>query len=333
MEKILTFDEIKKCILGAERFLISNDTLHPCRFTENEQESYRNNPDFYRKTFSNSNMIISFFTDAEKVILKYEAKSASSRVFCYLDAKVDGIMVGHSGLEDVRNSSTLVMELPLAGKKCKVEIFLPPLAEVAITELILENATFFDAAPRKKFIISYGDSITQGYDAKFPACSYTALLAEELEAELINKAIGGDIYNPSLVKAGKNTRKVDLVTTAYGTNDWSKCARKDLFENCENFFAALTQLYPATPIAALLPIWRKDHARETLAGNFFEVRNEMRKIMEKYPDIHVIDGLSLTPHVEDFYSDAYLHPNDPGFMFMGENLIKELKKSIPSLWS
>ena len=67
MEKILTFDEIKKCILGAERFLISNDTLHPCRFTENEQESYRNNPDFYRKTFSNSNMIISFLRMRKKL--------------------------------------------------------------------------------------------------------------------------------------------------------------------------------------------------------------------------------------------------------------------------
>lgn len=333
MEKHLTFDEIKECILGAERFLKSDLSVRPCRFTEEEQVSYRNNPDFYRKTFSNSNMIISFFTDAEKVILKYDAKSASSRVFCYLDAKVDGIMTAHCGLEDVRNSSTLTMELTLTGKKCKVEIFLPPLAEVEIRELVLENASFFETAPRKKLIVSYGDSITQGYDAKFPACSYTALLAEELEAELINKAIGGDIYNAALVNAGKNTRKVDLVTTAYGTNDWSKCARKDLFENCENFFAALTQLYPATPIAALLPIWRKDHARETAAGNFFEVRNEMRKIMKKYPGIHVIDGLSLTPHVAEFYSDAYLHPNDPGFMFMGENLVKELKKSIPSLWS
>ena len=332
MEKNLTFNEIKKCILGAERFLCGEDTLRACRFTEEEQESYRNNPDFYRKTFSNSNMIISFSTDAEKVILKYNAKSASSRVFCYIDAKVDGIMVAHSGLEDVRNSPALAMELVLTGKKCRVEIFLPPLAEIEIKELLLVNASSFDPCPRKKLVVSYGDSITQGYDAKFPVCSYTALLAEALDAELINKAIGGDIYNPALVQAGKNTRTPDLVTTAYGTNDWSKCAAEEVFENCENFFAALTELYPAAPIAAILPIWRKDHARETLAGNFFEVRNKMRKIMEKYANIHVIDGLSLTPHVEEFYSDAYLHPNDNGFMFMGQNLVGELKKSIPSLW-
>ena len=332
METKLSFDDIKKCVIGAEKFLVEGTTLQAYRFTEEEQNSFLKNPDFHRKTFSNSNMIISFFTDAEKLILKYRAESASSRRFAFLDVKVNGFFVAHYGTEDVGNTHYGTLEIPLPGSKSKAEIFLPHLARVYIEELTLVNSSLFQTAPRQKRIVSYGDSITQGYDAKYPLCSYTAILAEELQAELINKAIGGDIFNPALALAG-TSRSADLVTVAYGTNDWSKCSGKEeILANCEKFIAHLTKLYPHVPIAAILPIWRKDHDRQTASGNFFEIRQELRKIMDKYSGVYVIDGLSLTPHVEDFYSDRYLHPNDPGFMFMGHNLVKELKKSLPGLW-
>ena len=333
MIKSISFDEIKKCTLGAERVWEENHLLSFCRFTQAEQETYRENPDFYRKTFSNSNMVISFFTDAGNLLLEYEAKSASSRNFSFLDVKVDGILISHTGSEDLREENDLILSLPLPGKECKVEIFLPPLAGIRIKKMELSRATLFRAAPRKKRIVSYGDSITQGYDALFPSCSYTAILAENLQAELVNKAIGGDIFNPALAAAGKCLQKPDLITTAYGTNDWSKSpSREELLNNCEGFFSGIRKCYTDTPIVAILPIWRKDNDRMPPSGNFFEVRNEIRKIVEKFADIYTIDGLALTPHLPDFFSDKYLHPNDSGFMLMGHNLISEIRKSLPNLW-
>ena len=333
MEQILTFDEIKKCVLGAERVWEENGTLRMCRFTEAEQETYRRNPDFFQKTFSSSNMRISFFTDAEKLLMAYETVKGSSRNFAFLDVKVDDILVAHSGTEDINSCSEYVLEVRLPGKKCRVEIFLPPLAGVVLRELRLENGAFLGEAARQKLIISYGDSITQGYDARYPVCSYTALLAESLQAELVNKAIGGDIFNPALAAAGKCLQKPDLITTAYGTNDWSKSpSREELLNNCEGFFSGIRKCYTDTPIVAILPIWRKDNDRTPPSGNFFEVRNEIRKIAEKFTNIYTIDGLLLTPHLPDFFSDKYLHPNDSGFMLMGQNLISEIRKCLPNLW-
>ena len=331
MEKKLTFEEIKSCFLGAETLYEEEGSVKCCRFTPEEQEVYRSNPDFFNKSCSSSNMIISFFTDAEKAILEYEADTASSRRYAYVDVKVDGITVAHSGAGDVKENPANTIELPLSGKKCQVEFFLPPLASFTCKALTLVNGSFLGSARREKLIICYGDSITQGYDARFPLCAYTSHLAENFKAEVINKAIGGEFFIPALVRAGKKGRKVDLVTVAYGTNDWSRCAADVFAENCENFFAALAELYPETPVAVILPLWRKDHDRETLAGNFFEHREKIRTIAGKYPQNRFIDGLELTPHVEEFYSDAYLHPNDLGFMFMGQKVTEEIKRLFPAL--
>lgn len=49
-------------------------------------------------------------------------------------------------------------------------------------------------------ISSYGDSITQGYDALFPSYSYINRFSMYLDAFIYNKAIGGDIFRPALIE-------------------------------------------------------------------------------------------------------------------------------------
>ena len=48
----------------------------------------------------------------------------------------------------------------------------------------------------------------------------------------------------------------------------------------------------------------------------------------KYPNMTVVDGIKLTPHVPAFYSDLYLHPNDIGFSIYAKNLVGEIKKYL-----
>ena len=163
--------------------------------------------------------------------------------------------------------------------------------------------------------------------------SYTSILSESIQAELINKAIGGDIFNPALVEAAHPQHKIDAVTVAYGTNDWNRCPRQEILSNCRKFFAALAKQYPAVPVLVILPIWRKDLNKDTAAGDFLEVRQEICQIAEQYANIQVIDDLSLTPHLPEFYSDAYLHPNDMGFLVMGKNLLEHARQLQPELWN
>lgn len=43
-----------------------------------------------------------------------------------------------------------------------------------------------------------------------------------------------------------------------------------------------------------------------------------------YPQIRLVNGLALVPHLESCYSPDVLHPNDFGFLFMGRNLLREI---------
>ena len=48
--------------------------------------------------------------------------------------------------------------------------------------------------------------------------------------------------------------------------------------------------------------------------------------LAKENGLFVVDGISLSPHISDFFADQILHPNDLGFGFYAENLLKALKK-------
>ena len=48
--------------------------------------------------------------------------------------------------------------------------------------------------------------------------------------------------------------------------------------------------------------------------------------LAKEKGLFVVDGIPLTPHISDFFADEILHPNDLGFGFYAENLLKVLKE-------
>ena len=142
---------------------------------------------------------------------------------------------------------------------------------------------------------------------------------------MFNKAIGGDLFNPPLAAAAERIRP-DLITVAYGTNDWSHGSREAFMENCNAFFRNLTERYPDVPVFAIQPIWRTQcETRITAVGSFPEMHDMIRKMTADYPQIKLVNGLILVPHLESCFSPDVLHPNDFGFQFMGRNLLREIK--------
>ena len=67
-------------------------------------------------------------------------------------------------------------------------------------------------------MLVYGDSITHGYDALAPSKAYSVSVPFTLSANAINKAIGGEIFFPTLARIKSNINP-DYITVAYGTND------------------------------------------------------------------------------------------------------------------
>ena len=112
-----------------------------------------------------------------------------------------------------------------------------------LEELSLEDGAALVPVCREKKILQFGDSITHGYDALHPAASYSVRLADALGMECCNKAIGGDMFCPGLAALPEETAP-DVITAAYGTNDWSNRTEDVYAENCLGFYKALRETYP-----------------------------------------------------------------------------------------
>ena len=197
-----------------------------------------------------------------------------------------------------------------------------------MTDLEFFGESVVEPVVKQRLLLCYGDSITQGYDARYPSLSYPNQLADVLHAEMFNKAIGGDRFNPPLAAAAERIRP-DLITVAYGTNDWSHDPREQFMTNGSAFFRNLTAAYPGVPIVVVQPIWRTQcETRLTGVGSFSEMHDMIRTMTSEYPQIKLVNGLELVPHLESCFSPDVLHPNDFGFQFYGRNLLRQLPREF-----
>jgi len=203
-------------------------------------------------------------------------------------------------------------------------VYIPNLAQLRIRNLILP--TDAEACPRKRNYLALGDSITQGYDALHPNQSYANLLADALDAHVLNQAIGGDVFCPENLDPALPFQP-DLITVAYGTNDWGTCALRE--DTVRAYLDKLTGLYPGVPVFLLLPIWRsvEEEVREGISLQ--QGRELIARCAEKHDSIRVIDCSRFVPHLAQYFYDEVLHPNDMGFLYYAGALEQAIGKHLP----
>lgn len=325
---ILDVQKIKEITRGVSFIEEKDGQIVFHRFSREQLLAYEKqtrSADFTRKSLSTSGVRFEFSTDATAIAFKGAVTGGSSRKFYNFDIYVDGYMADHlGGTED----GDFSFESSLGEGKKNVTVYFPWSADAHISQVEAIGASFVEGAERKPVMLSYGDSITQGYDAMYPSLSYASVIADRMGVEALNKGIGGEFFCPYLLEKAEEL-DVKYITVAYGTNDWSKYQREDFEENCRTFYNRLFELYPNAKIFAVTPIWREDSSRRvTGCGKLESVRDFIAGVCEGRENVFVIDGPTLTPHYTEFYSDKYLHPNDLGFVIYGNNLYEKIKEHI-----
>ena len=181
---------------------------------------------------------------------------------------------------------------------------------------------------RSLSMIAFGDSITQGYVCSNPSFAYTVLVSDALQAELINKGIGGEIFFPALASS-KDEADPDIVTVAYGTNDFSSSTKEVFERDSKSFYESLSVAYPQARIFAISPLWRQDMDRtDRNVGLFSYVYDYLLRATADLPNVTLINGLDLVPHEWRCFPKDGLHPNDEGFRHYANNLYAEIKKYL-----
>lgn len=330
----LNFDQIKSIALGAERIAEESDGVHFYRFTKEQEDLYIARKAGFNQYYATSGVSLRFITNSETMFLKVFTSAASARNFfsfdVYADRKfLDSINNFHSKEtprfpENAEPFGDFEKSFTLPKGEKEVRIYFPWSAAGVLKELHLDDgASLLPVKPNRR-LLCFGDSITQGYDALFTSRKYTTLLADYLDAEEFNKAMGGDGFFPELVVT-KEDFVPDYVIGAYGTNDWTYLTpdKFDLYSRM--FYENLAKTYPTSKIYAISPLWRKDYQNDRTFGRFVDIENHLRNTVADLENITLIPGMELVDHNEELFRELSLHPNDAGYAQYAENL----KKYIP----
>ena len=208
-----------------------------------------------------------------------------------------------------------------------VRIVFPWSVSLGLQELSLEGGSLLAPVKKSKKLLIYGDSITQGACSLYPSQTYTALLAQWLNAEAASKAVGSEFYYPELAEI-KQRVCPDYITVAYGINDWYHLSREEFADRCRRFWSAICRNYPAAKKFALTPIYYLADCGERPFGPLEDVAALIRKITAEFPNVTVIDCMDFVSRDTADFGDLYVHPNHIGF----QKYFKNLKQAmIPHL--
>lgn len=209
-------------------------------------------------------------------------------------------------------------------KPVTVKICFPIFAEIGIKEIRCNGETKAINSEKEK-MYCFGDSITQGFVAGSPSCSYTARLADALNLDALNQGVGAYYFMAESLVGIETLPTPKLITVAYGTNDWTTMPNIDTIRlNVNQYFNRLNQSFPNTPILVITPIWRGDMDVLQPSGFLEDVVKVIEEETSVYENITIIDGFEISSHKTEDYADGFLHPNKEGFGVMAERIVEEI---------
>jgi lysophospholipase L1-like esterase len=313
---ILTNDELKKIYFGAYFFEEKEGGyLQAFQYSQKQMDYFNEAFDFwYDRCMASTAKTFEFSTSAEEISFDYKILwKGSDDSF---ELMIDGLITNIEYVKDLKIEGKITWKLP-SGQK-NVVIYLPVDATVLVKDFAID-ADYVPAVKGPK-VLWLGDSITQGYGPLRSSCSYVSVANRLLGYDILNQGIGGYVYDKkSLMKM--NGYDPEKIIVAMGTNQYGD---KDM-SVVEEYYETLTGIYGNDiPILCVSPIWRGDHIDELPV--FYKFCEDVKKIASSYKNVTVIDGLTLVPHLSEYYLDN-LHPNPLGAEIYGRNLVEIIRKT------
>lgn len=296
-------------------------TQTPLRFTSEQLDFYAADPGYRIRTQASAGVCLDCITDAVHFTLDGIACPGSSVNRWNFDLVVDHRLYAH---REGSLSCPVKLEFDLPEGRKGLQLVFPCMAETRVRSLTLDGGCFTEPVEHQLKLLCLGDSITQGYTVQFPSLAYATALAMSLDAEMLNQAVAGETFQPNLL-AELPAFQPDLITVAYGTNDWN-CKSPDVFvRDAQRFFARLRLLYPETNVAVITPIWRGDTMEYPERWPFAEIDGLIRFAVQGQR-VKVIEGTKQFPAVTELMADGFLHPNDLGHQLLAVGIAENLHK-------
>lgn len=338
----LDLQQIRAITQDAETVREEQGVIWFSRFTEEEMALYLPRPGLDFRAACTAGIQLEFTTDAEALFLQVTTPKEPwyHRIFAY-DIWVEDKLVGQlrnfgenpeNGFydESVFPTAHPGGSFPLCPGEKTVRIVFPWSMNLGLERLELSGASFVRPRRRKKTLLLFGDSITQGSCSLYPSLTYPARLAQWLQAEMINKGVGCEAYYPPLAKAC-TAPEPDCILVSYGANDWFRYSEEEFRENCREFWKTLCEKYPNSLKFALTPLWYMGQTGDQVFGSFDKLREGIFQVCKEFPQIRVIDCTDFVSRDSRDFGDLVVHPNHEGFGKFFENLKAAMAPHLSSL--
>jgi lysophospholipase L1-like esterase len=329
----LSLQQIQWITHGAVRVERENDTVRFFRFTEEQEALYRNYtaaPSFYNRTFATAGITLEFDTDSESLHLAVQVRAGCGFRWFTHSIFADDRRIGEiSGFVPENAPFALAQgTFSLGAGMKRIRIHFPWNEISALRSLTLDDGAKVIPVPKKRRTLIFGDSITQGYITWLPENSYVSRIARGMDADMINKGIGGEAFRPPLADLPEPFQP-DLILTAYGVNDWSSKTEEKFVDDALAFFSNLRKNYPDARIVALTPIWHKAiPEKEKTRWPFQKITDHLKAAAKAVGRMTVLDGMELVPHDTACFAEDQIHPNDIGFGYYAQALQRRLAEIL-----
>lgn len=308
----LSNKELKSIISGAIRFDETEDGyLHPQQYTKEQIDYFKSaNTFWYERSTASNAKTMEIKTDADSVSFEYKIIWIGSPDS--VELAVDGSLTEILYVKDLPKEGTISFTLP-KGQKL-VTVYLPVDATMVVRNFTIDGV--WHIKDKRERILWLGDSITQGYGPLRSAQSYVSVANRILGCSVVNQGIGSYVYDKNAITPipGYNP---DKIVVAMGTNQHSVDSRKTI----EEYYDMLATVYGSTPVLCITPIWRGDIPNTF--NMLLKIREDIEAVCKGYPNITVVDGFKLVPHLNEYFIDK-LHPNALGCEIYGRNLAHEM---------
>jgi len=315
----MTNSELQSIYFGAYSFRETEDGwLQAFQYSKEQMDYFESciakGLDFwYDRCMATTAKTLEMTTDADTVSFEYRFIWQGSQDSFELAA--DGQIAEIRYVRDLPEEGKLTWQLP--GGKKNIVIYLPADATVLIRNCRISGS--WKPAVKNEKVLWLGDSITQGYGPLRSGMTYVSVANRQLNYDIINQGIGGYVYDRnSLMKMDGYTP--DKIIVALGTNQFGCETMADV----EAYYETLIGIYgKKIPILCITPLWRGDvpDGLPTL----IRFCHSVAEIASRYPNVRVIDGFRLVPHLPEYFRDL-LHPNELGAEVYGRNLAEEIRK-------
>jgi len=313
----LTTEQIKQVTVGALSMHEAADGIHFQKCTQKQIDAWSTlSHTLGERAQATTGVRLDFHTNAKTLTFSVGGKGK-------YELWINGLLREQFIAEAAGDTFSAPLCDPLGGgtDEVRVTLCMPSHSVGILQSLSIEGGTLLRPHTHDRKILFLGDSITQGWDAKFDSLSYAYRVSFFFNADSVIQGIGGAYFHETTPDA--LPYDPDLVLVAYGTNDFGHYRSLDEFRaHVAAFLDLLTALYRNKRIAIISPIWR-EHREGKAMGSFADCRATLIDEIEHRGLTH-IDGLTLVPPMPTLFADGYLHPNDLGFSLYAQNLIRAI---------